>query len=366
MRLAPLIALTALAAPGAGQTYTLLAHESFDYAAGDLHGNDGGAFWFEPWFAGPGHAQVSAPGLDGAGGKATTVANDGGCYRKVSTLGWDHVTFGGRFGVDHTTLWVSFDLQRASDASYGGLSLHEVFVGEKLFLGSPFGTGELGVDYPGSPGPVTVAGSSPDAAHRLVYRVDFLPGMERVRLWLDPPVPHPLTAPDLDTQVADLLFNEIRLQSGGGTVSYHFDDVRLELQDAERPSLVVDTETLSVSNGGTQHLFYFAPEALAGGVHVLLGSASGTSPGTPVDGVTLPLNLDPYMLFVLEKANGAVFGDTIGVLDKHGHAVSTITIPAGSDPALAGATLQHAYVVFGGPAFTAQFASLPVPLGLTD
>ncbi|MEO0650227.1 MAG: hypothetical protein AAFZ65_06080 [Planctomycetota bacterium] len=78
----------------------------------------------------------------------------------------------------------------------------------------------------------------------------------------------------------------------------------------------------------------------------MLGSASGTSPGAPLEVGTLPLVLDAYSSFTIVRANQPPFGSTLGNLDLQGAGLASISLPAGSSPALIGTALNHAYVRF--------------------
>lgn len=110
-------------------------------------------------------------------------------------------------------------------------------------------------------------------------------------------------------------------------------------------SLVADVPSLSLAAGGAQNLNLEAGAMHAGDFYLILGSASGTSPGLPVDGVTLPLNVDSYLLLSLSSAGSGLFQGTLGFLDATGSASASLQLPAGSDPSLAGLTLHHAGLV---------------------
>lgn len=103
---------------------------------------------------------------------------------------------------------------------------------------------------------------------------------------------------------------------------------------------------LSVGNGGEQQLRIDFGPAQAGRTYLTLGSASGTSPATLVDGLAVPLVADGYSLMTLIQANSGPFVDTLGVLDDAGRAEPSLQLPALGDPALAGALLHHAALVF--------------------
>ncbi len=123
--------------------------------------------------------------------------------------------------------------------------------------------------------------------------------------------------------------------------------------------LSVDVDQLPLVPGATQTFTLNAGTGLAGGAYLLVGSASGTSPGFVVGSVVLPLNVDFYFLVTL--ASPSFLQGSAGVLDGDGQASASLTLPGGLSPTLVGITLHHAYGVLNpGPAF----ASNAVPLTL--
>ena len=110
--------------------------------------------------------------------------------------------------------------------------------------------------------------------------------------------------------------------------------------------LLADVQAVSLAAGGAQTL------ELTGGpenglqLYFVLGTSSGTSPGTPFGGLTWPLVLDAYSVFTLANANGAVLVNTLGTLDAKGSASAAVQVPVASNPALAGTTLHHAFGAF--------------------
>lgn len=114
---------------------------------------------------------------------------------------------------------------------------------------------------------------------------------------------------------------------------------------------------LSLALGGTQDLLLRAGEDLAAHGYVLLGSASGTTPGTSIPGtmLTLPLVLDGYSLLLLNGGGAGLVVPFAGVLDAGGHADAALHVPTGLPPALVGTTLHHAFVTLD-----------PVVLGLVE
>ncbi len=218
---------------------TTIAYESFDYADGNLGGQAGGTGWAAAWWSGNSgdNAVVASPGVDATGGLCALQWVDQGSYRTIDASGWGSDVYGNNFGVDNSTIWIRFASRRVPGATdvYGGLSLFEQWVGEKVFLGCPSGGDEWGLhDNPWAGGPAeTIVGSSCDNLTQLVYRIDFLPGDERIRLWLSPVDDYPVGVADLDTTLGDFMFNEIRLQSGDpATViaGFEFDGLHLEME----------------------------------------------------------------------------------------------------------------------------------------
>lgn len=129
------------------------------------------------------------------------------------------------------------------------------------------------------------------------------------------------------------------------------------------PSCTAIPASISIATGGVQSLGLHAGATHAGRTYLVLGSASGTSPGTSLDGLVVPLNADSYTTFALGSTNQGAYGATLGVLDADGRAGATLAVPAGLSPSLAGTRLDHAYVVLG-PALSVVFASAAKPLTL--
>ena len=289
------------------QIYETFAAESFEYAPGPLGfvtPPDGGFGWADKWYSGlSGYAaMVEAPGLDARGNRAKTVRDNDGSYRKIDTADLGSLVDPNlELGVDGSVVYVSFLSVRdlSSNDDYGGLSLNLWLVAEQLFLGSPSGTTEWGLESPGSPA-LTVPGSSVLNQTHLVYRIDFQTGDERVRLWLDPAASHPdpaVTAPDLDTTVADLTFNEIRLQSGNSPDlhGWSFDAIDLSAE-AWRPVLRITNAV--AGSAAVVEVLNVSPNA-----SVIIGySMTGAGPtNTPLG----PAFLSPPIRQLAATANAA-------------------------------------------------------------
>ena len=111
-----------------------------------------------------------------------------------------------------------------------------------------------------------------------------------------------------------------------------------------RSPLATDVAAISLAGGGAQQFALDAGAAHGGDLYVLLGSATGTGP-TAVDGVLLPLTVDPYTLFAL--GGGKVLYTTpAGLLDALGQGSAAFALPAGSPAGLVGLRLYHAFLAF--------------------
>ncbi len=128
-------------------------------------------------------------------------------------------------------------------------------------------------------------------------------------------------------------------------------------------ALDANTDTLSVSGGGTQALLVDLPAAVAGHTFLFLGSLSGASPGLPLpNGGTLALNPDPYFFFTFANPTAGLLAPGTGTLDGAGNAAGAFFVPAGAFPTAVGLTLHHAAVVFAPGTFEVTGATNSVPI----
>ena len=178
---------------------------------------------------------VVSPGFDATGNKSQVVYEYEGAFRKPDGALAPSLLDGAKMGQDGAVLWISFTAVRPAGCmdQFGGISLYEQFVGEKLFIGSTWMSLGWGIGIPGT-GDFPVAATSCDVLTELVARIDFLPGDERVRLYLNPSSPFPTTGEVLDMTVPDFRFDEVGLRSGGSTAvgapflgGYEFDALSL-------------------------------------------------------------------------------------------------------------------------------------------
>ena len=224
-----------------------VASETFEYTApGPFSGQNGGVGFAQPWFVTGGGADMQLfdmtaaipfAGSDGVGAFAGQVNPNGAAYRFVDgALHPDISDQLGNIGNDDSTVWVSFSIGRylgQVGQHWGGLSLFGQGA-EVMFLGGPWDTNEWGMQDYGNPGAgtITVAGTDDSIAARQVWRIDFMAGMERLRLWIDPAVPHPSGPADIDVMVGDFTWNELRIASGGNNGDgFYFDNIVIEKGD---------------------------------------------------------------------------------------------------------------------------------------
>ncbi|MBM3976951.1 MAG: hypothetical protein FJ299_08175 [Planctomycetes bacterium] len=130
--------------------------------------------------------------------------------------------------------------------------------------------------------------------------------------------------------------------------------------------LSADSSLVDLSSGGTViHALRAIAPALPGDVRILLGSTSGTTPGAIFNGVLVPLVVDGYTQHMLANPNQGPWSGTLGVFPANGKGVALLTLPAGSSPALAGLSFDHALVVLRTtPTVTVVAASAPQHLML--
>jgi len=95
----------------------------------------------------------------------------------------------------------------------------------------------------------------------------------------------------------------------------------LEVQVAQPAELFHDRFELSASAGGLVRFDIETPSN-PGGTFQLLGSGSGTDPGTPFGSLTVPLVRDRLFELCLSQPNGLVLPASQGVLDTAGEATA--------------------------------------------
>jgi hypothetical protein len=110
-----------------------------------------------------------------------------------------------------------------------------------------------------------------------------------------------------------------------------------------RPNtLVADNYAIPEAGGTVNFTLYGYPEN-AGRNYLMMGSITGTDPGTPLPGgyVTLPLNWDVFTSVVISLANSSIFHNFMGTLGNDGTATATLNLPP--VPGMAGVSMYYAY-----------------------
>lgn len=123
-------------------------------------------------------------------------------------------------------------------------------------------------------------------------------------------------------------------------------------------SLEIDVDTISASTGGVVQFSLNAGTINAYRSYFLLGSVTGTVPGTHFPNVTLPLNWDIFTIIVLDFANTPLFANFNGMLGAQGDGQATLNTISISplSPDLVGTKLYFAYLLYN----PKDYASDPV------
>jgi hypothetical protein len=121
-----------------------------------------------------------------------------------------------------------------------------------------------------------------------------------------------------------------------------------QIQNVDR-RLWANGDEMSVA-GGRIEFTNLVDSSHAGDMFFLLGSLSGTSPGTLMPGgVVVPLNIDVLMTGMALYPNIGVFQNTMGMFDPSGKEVSALDIPPGLiSPALVGLEMDFAHLILQG------------------
>ena len=122
---------------------------------------------------------------------------------------------------------------------------------------------------------------------------------------------------------------------------YPFPEVR-----SDPPAALHAGRTRLAAGAGGVVPFVLDLPALPGGAYLVLASASGTAPGTPMGRAgLLPLVRDPWFTLTARLAGDAhVLPGTRGVLDANGRGEASFVAPPGALLALIGARLSWAAV----------------------
>ncbi|MEM6671778.1 MAG: hypothetical protein AAF726_02980 [Planctomycetota bacterium] len=248
MKTISIVGAAAILHASAAAQVTVMTTEQFDYMPPALLENQaGGTGWVDSWGhpVGNGNEVVvfdpsvnpPMPCRDAVGNYAGQAQEFFAIARTPSQVGQLSVVENGKFGADGAIIWFSFRTQMyqqffGPSGSFGALQLFDTASpnAEQLLLGSPFSSSnfEWGWDDDAGTGfpPVSDPNTDASVCARLVFRIDHLPGNERIRMWVDPVADFPaLEAPNLDSFISDLRWDQIRLNSGGNGTHFFWDDI---------------------------------------------------------------------------------------------------------------------------------------------
>jgi hypothetical protein len=151
---------------------------------------------------------------------------------------------------------------------------------------------------------------------------------------------------------------DLLLGMPGATTAAGSDAGRVHVYTWEPAGLLATPVSLSVSSGGSQILELQIGNARAGSPYLVLGTASGTTPGFALGSLAVPLNFDAYTEFALLVPNSALLSRSSGALDAVGRGQAQLSLPRGI-PGLVGLQLHHAALyATGGELFCTNAAPL--------
>ncbi|MBI4878538.1 MAG: FG-GAP repeat protein [Planctomycetes bacterium] len=128
--------------------------------------------------------------------------------------------------------------------------------------------------------------------------------------------------------------------------------------DAVTPApLMVDTEQISLSAGGTQNFCLQAGAGQAGMAYLILGSMTGIAPPTILQGFKIPLIWDAYFSFLVSFPNSFFFPNQFGILDAQGSGTASYNLVGPINANFVGLKLHHAFVAFTPAQGALTFAS---------
>jgi hypothetical protein len=155
------------------------------------------------------------------------------------------------------------------------------------------------------------------------------------------------------TLAATNLFANVIRQGETGTPFWHVDPCGA----GSIQNLVIDVKAIkpsapqvSVSAHQQQVLRLNAGPNNAGRQYMVLGSLSGTTPGTTVNGIHVPLNVDAYFNFTQTNPNSAILVSSMGTLDATGRAAAAFK----PDATFVGTTANHAFILLSPTNFVSE------------
>lgn len=151
------------------------------------------------------------------------------------------------------------------------------------------------------------------------------------------------------------------LTTNGSNVfgGWNIDDLKVGMPGSGyTPDLYSGEVYFHAATGGSVAFNLNGDPSQSGRYYMLALSASGTSPGTQVGPINIPLNRDQYTDLVLQWYNKPVFANFVGKLNGAGDASATFNPPVITNPALIGAPLHFAWFTF----WPVDYASIAVEI----
>ena len=151
----------------------------------------------------------------------------------------------------------------------------------------------------------------------------------------------PLDYPDLGANNVELMTHS------GGIAAWWLDkrDGNVDLYQRTGWNLfTTDTNLISALKGGTANLTLDAAPGNAGRSYIILGSVTGSDPGTPLPGgqAVLPINWDLFTHLTVVLAGSPVMPGFLGVLDAEGRGTAQLLVGA-LPPSAVGIVMHFAY-----------------------
>lgn len=128
-------------------------------------------------------------------------------------------------------------------------------------------------------------------------------------------------------------------------------------------ALRADRLALAAANGGSVTFEIDAGAAHAGELYLLLGTLSGTQPGTAAGAALVPLHSDAYTELTLAAPNSVFLPGSLGALDAAGHGSAALVLPPGLTPPY-GIVAHHAAVAIDLASMQVTLVTNPVGLRL--
>lgn len=223
--------------PG-GVSSTPIASDGFDYtpagSALSSYAPPRGSGFTGTWYEQFGNWITQASSLGYTDGTRTLRTSGGRLQTSNAEARRNLYLPGGPLGNTSSTIWVSMLVRQVAGTtanSFGGLTL-PTGPGTGLFVGKPYGQSSWGIEN--APGPILTTGISTSSTAFLVLRIDFHPGLDDVRLWVNPSLastPSPGSANIIAPNFGN--FENIRIlllhagASGGGSIIMDADEIRL-------------------------------------------------------------------------------------------------------------------------------------------